>query len=62
MKSLIAPVVTALTLAGCVAVPYHPEPVPAPGPTVGYYYYSPYYYAPPPTIHFHYERRRYYRR
>lgn len=51
MKSLIAAVLMAMTLAGCVAVPYYAEPVPA-----GYYYY----YAPPPaTFQFRYDYHRY---
>lgn len=45
MKSLIAGVLAALMLAGCVAVPYYAEPAPA-----GYYYYAP----PPATIYFGY--------
>lgn len=52
MKSLIAAVLTAMTLAGCVAVPYYAEPAPGPG----YYYYYP---APAPSVQFQY---RYYRR
>ena len=56
MKSLIAGVLGALTLAGCVAVPYYAEPAPAPG-----YYYSPYYYPAPPvsfSFQYHQFRRR----
>lgn len=56
MKSFIAAVLMAMTLAGCVAVPYDASP--------GYgYYYSPgpyYYSAPPATFNFgyHYYRHR----
>ena len=52
MKNLIAAVLAAMSLAGCVAVPYYAEPAPA----AGYRYYYP---APAPSDQFHY---RYYRR
>lgn len=54
MKSLIAAVLMALTMAGCVAVPYDP------GPSYGYYYSPGYYYGPPVSFQFgyHYYRRR----
>ena len=52
MKSAIGTVLLALSLAGCVAVPY--EPVPA----YGYYVPGPYYYgAPAATFHFGYHYR-----
>jgi len=41
MKSLIAAVLLAMTLAGCIAVPYEPAP------SYGYYGPGPYYYGPP---------------
>ena len=44
MKSLIAIVVGAIGLAGCVAVPVGGYPEPAYGP--GYYYGAPAYYGP----------------
>ena len=50
MKCLIAAALTAMMLAGCVAVPYYAEPAPAPG-----YYYP----APVPSAQFQY---RYYHR
>jgi PBP1b-binding outer membrane lipoprotein LpoB len=50
MKSLIALLMLATTLAGCVAVPVY-----EPAPSYGYYYYP----APAPNVQFQY---RYYRR
>ena len=43
MKTLIAVVVAAFALAGCVAVPAYPEPA---------YSYSPGYYYPAPAASF----------
>jgi hypothetical protein len=48
MKSTIAAVLMAMTLAGCVAVPYDASP------GYGYYGPGPYYYGPPATFHFGY--------
>ena len=54
MKSSIAAVLLAMTLAGCVAVPYY-----EPAPSYGYYSPGPYYYSPPPaTFHFGYQYHR----
>jgi len=51
MKSVVGVALIAMTLPGCVAVPYYP----APGPAVGVYAYPP----PPATVYFNY---RYYHR
>jgi PBP1b-binding outer membrane lipoprotein LpoB len=54
MKSLIAAALLAMTLAGCVAVPYY-----EPAPSYGYYSPAPYYYAPPAaTFSFGYQYHR----
>lgn len=49
MRRLISAGMIAMVLAGCVAVPYYPEPAPA-----GYYYYG---YPPPASFSFYYYRR-----
>lgn len=55
MKSFVTAGLIALTLAGCVAVPYY-----EPAPRYGYYSPGPYYYsAPPATFHFGYHYHRY---
>lgn len=48
MKGMIAALLTAFGLAGCVAVPYDASP------GYGYYGPAPYYYGPPATFHFGY--------
>lgn len=54
MKGFITAVLFAMTLAGCVAVPYEPAP------SYGYYYSPGYYAAPPVSFQFgyHYYRHR----
>lgn len=50
MKSLLAGVLAALTLAGCVVAPAYYDPYPS-----GYYYYGP----PAPNVYFRYDYHRY---
>ena len=50
MKNLIAALLAALALAGCVAVPYEPAPA-------GYYYGPGYYYGAPAAFSFNYSYR-----
>ena len=66
MKTMIAGVLAALALSGCVAVPYDPGPGAyyggGPGGGPGYYsgapgYYAPGYYGPPVSFSFGYTYR-----
>ena len=52
MKRLIASLLAAVGLSGCVAVPYEPAPVAYYEPSyyAPYPYYRPYYYAPAPAV------------
>ena len=50
MKRLIASLLAAVALSGCVAVPYEPAPVAYYEPSYYGPYYRPYYYAPPPAV------------
>ena len=53
MKTMIAGVLAALALSGCVAVPYDPGP----GAYYGGPYYGPAYYGPPVSFSFGYAYR-----
>jgi hypothetical protein len=57
MKTMIAGVLAALALSGCVAVPYDPGPYYGGGPGYGPGYGPPAYYGPPVSFSFGYTYR-----
>jgi len=57
MSKLIASLLAALALTGCVAVPYEPAPVAYYPPYYGPYY-APYYAGPAVSLNYSYHRYR----